>query len=87
MARWGSNIAPTQEQKRALLWLRDRGGAGTWDAEMRERLTANGEKSPFVNVIWVAMDILGLVAIRKRQVTVTRQGDKLVIDNTLMENS
>jgi hypothetical protein len=82
MARWSADLAPTAEQKRALLWLRVRGGDGSFEngGDGRLKASGNGERSPFVNGIWASLDLLGLVAIRERKVTLTRAGKALEID-------
>lgn len=85
MARFGGNIGPTPEQRRALLWLRQNGRYGVL-ADNRRLFAANGEQSPFVNGVWFSLDIIGFVKIKRDRVTITRSGAELKIDNVAMEN-
>lgn len=50
----------TDSQKKALKWLRDRGGSGTFDKH--GVLIASGEGAPFMRSTWNGLQKIGLLA-------------------------
>lgn len=65
---------PTQAQKSALKWLRNRNSDGVFDKH--NVLTAGGEKAPVMRATWNKLEALGLVEfyMNRRRIKFTDKG-------------
>lgn len=57
-----TNPRPTRDQLRALLWLKNRGGEGTFETN-RQVLVAGGDRAPIDRRTWNALHGWGLIEI------------------------
>lgn len=68
---------PTQAQKSALKWLRNRNSDGVFDKN--NVLTAGGERAPVVRSTWNKLEALDLVEfyMNRRRIKVTVSGHQV----------
>ena len=68
----------TEEQLKALCWLRERGGSGYLDRY--GRVNAQGEAAPRGSwIAWLNLIASGLIVGGDRRLTVTEAGERLAL--------
>lgn len=80
------NIAPTEANLSALLWLKNRNGDGVFDRN--QVLTAAGERAPYMRGTWTALERHEMVEFYqgRRRVRLTAFG-KVVNLRGIRENA